>query len=66
MNRIYLYFVNKHRSKWPLLGLLSVPQLGYRNIQLLRYTDCVFLIGYLNQSVESAGVSFLKGGNVRN
>ena len=21
MNWIYLYFVNKHRSKWPLLGL---------------------------------------------
>ena len=21
MNGIYLYFVNKHRSRWPLLGL---------------------------------------------
>ena len=21
MNWIYLYFVNKHRSRWPLLGL---------------------------------------------
>ena len=38
MNGVYFYFVNKNRSRWPLLGLLSDIRIVCTCIQYYRYS----------------------------
>ena len=62
MNGIYLYFVNKHPSSWPLLGLKAKHLDSVRDISMVEIVPMNF-ISYqkLVKMVKDVHVYYSKG-----